>query len=316
MDKISVICIVGPTASGKTSLSVELAKKFNAEIVSADSMQIYKGMNIATAKPTEEEMQGVVHHLMGFLEPTESFSVARYVELAHKIISEIYARNKTVMIVGGTGLYVDSLLKNVDFNDQSYDENLRSELFSIAEEKGTDYMLSMLSQFDEAAAQKLSQERNLKRIIRAIEVYKLTGVTFTKQNEIALSKGSPYKAVKIGLTADSRRFLYDRINQRVEKMLDMGLLQEAKDVLGSNLSQTSVKAIGYKELIPYFSNEKTLDECIQKLKMETRRYAKRQLTWFRRDESINWFNIDELSSEELLSKCSKLLESEGFKVYG
>ncbi len=308
-NKIKVVSLIGPTASGKTALSVELAKKYNGEIVSADSMQIYKDMQIATAKPTREEMFGIPHHLMDFLEPDKTYSVAMYVEDAKRCIEDIASRNKLPIIAGGTGLYVDSLLNNVKFSDESRNEKLTDELREIYELCGVDYMLDMLSAFDPVSAEKLSEQRNAKRIIRAIEFYKTTGKPISEQVENSMLEESPYKAIKIGLNFKDREKLYQRINKRVDIMLENGLLDEAKEVLESNLSYTSVKAIGYKELIPYFSGEKTLEECIEKLKMETRRYAKRQITWFKRDTQINWIYIDEYNSfEEIFNKACEIIE--------
>ena len=275
---INTVSIVGPTASGKTKLSVELAKHFNGEIVSADSMQIYRGMQIATAKPTKEEMDGIPHHMMDFLPPDKTYSVASYVTDASKCIADIHSRGKLPFIVGGTGLYVDSLLNNVSFSDDKRDEDYCLELRKIAEEQGTDRLLEMLAKFDPESAERLRENRNLKRIIRAIEFYKTTGKTITQQIEESHKIPSPYITVKIGLNC-------------------------------RDLSYTSIKAIGYKELIPYFKENKNLNDCVEKLKMETRRYAKRQITWFKRDSEINWIYIDEYNSfEEIYSYAKAVIE--------
>lgn len=308
-NSIKVISIVGPTASGKTKLAVKLAQKFNGEIVSADSMQIYKGMQIATAKPTFDETEGVKHHLIDFVSPDETYSVAMFVKDASKCIADIYSRGKLPFIVGGTGLYVDSLLNNITFSEEQRDEKLSLELRKIYEEQGIDTLLKMLSEFDIDSANKLKAERNPKRIIRAIEFYKTTGITITEQNEKSNLEKSPYSPIKIGLNFKDRAKLYERINKRVDLMLENGLVNEAKDVLSSKLSFTSIKAIGYKELLPYFNGEKTLDECVEKLKMETRRYAKRQITWFKRDLDINWLYADEYNSfEELLADAVEIIK--------
>lgn len=305
---IKVISVVGPTASGKTKLSVELAKRLNGEIVSADSMQIYKGMQIATAKPDEEEKSGIIHHLMGFLPPSETYSVAMYVKDASRCIEDINSREKLPIIVGGTGLYVDSLLNNIKFSEENRDEKLCDELRTIYNNEGIDKLLDILKSFDKKSYERLSTEKNVKRIIRAIEFYKTTGKTISKQIENSRLIESPYKAIKIGLNFKDREKLYDRINRRVDLMLEQGLLEEAFQVINSDLSYTSVKAIGYKELMPYFNKEKTLEECIDKLKQETRRYAKRQITWFKRDADINWIYIDEINSfDELLSKAIQII---------
>lgn len=306
---IKVVSIVGPTASGKTKLAVKLAQKFNGEIVSADSMQIYKGMQIATAKPTIEETQGVMHHLIDFVSPDETYSVAMFVKDASKCIADINSIGKLPFIVGGTGLYVDSLLNNITFSDEQRDEKLSLELYKIYEEQGIDTLLKMLSEFDMDSANRLKAERNPKRIIRAIEFYKTTGITITEQNEKSKLVKSPYSPIKIGLNFKDRAKLYERVNKRVDLMLENGLLDEAKDVLANKLSFTSVKAIGYKELLPYFNGEKTLDECVEKLKMETRRYAKRQITWFKGDLDINWLYADEYNSfEELLAQAVEIIK--------
>lgn len=302
-NKINVLAVVGPTASGKTKLSVELAKALNGEIVSADSMQIYKGMDIGTAKPTFEEMQGIPHHLMGFLDSNENFSVAIYVEMAHKIIAEINSKGKLPIVTGGTGLYVDSLLNSIKFFDNTSDDNIREKYSKLLEENGLDFLLDRLKGIDIESYEKLLEQRNAKRIIRALEFYEVTGKTISEQNRLS-KQDSPYNPIKIGLTCRDRQVLYDRINLRVDLMLKDGLLDEAEKVLNSDLSNTAEKAIGYKELIPYFKGESTLDECIEVLKMNTRRYAKRQLTWFRRDQDINWIYIDGYSSfEDILNKA-------------
>lgn len=307
-NSIKVISIVGPTASGKTKLAVKLAQRFNGEIVSADSMQIYKGMQIATAKPTVAETEGIKHHLIDFVSPDEIYSVAMFVKDASRCIADINSRGKLPFIVGGTGLYVDSLLNNITFSEEQRDEKLSLELYKIYEEQGIDKLLEMLSEFDIDSANRLKAERNPKRIIRAIEFYKTTGITITEQNEKSKLVKSPYNPIKIGINFKDRAKLYERINKRVDLMLENGLLDEAKDVLSNKLSFTSVKAIGYKELKPYFYGEKTLDECVEKLKMETRRYAKRQITWFKRDLDINWLYADEYNSfEELLANAVEII---------
>lgn len=309
---IKVVSIVGPTASGKTRLSVEIAKKLNGEIVSADSMQIYKGMTIATAAPTENEKQGIKHYLMEFLSSDKNFSVADYVELAHKAIYNIHKVDKIPIVVGGTGLYVDSLLNNIKFTDNSSDIKVREKYTEMLNEYGVSYLLDKLKEIDNISYNRLSKEINAKRIIRALEFYEVTGKTITEQN-INSKQDSPYNVIKIGLTCRDRELLYNRINKRIDIMLESGLIEEAEKVLNSDLSETAKKAIGYKELIPYFSGEQSLEECIETLKMNTRRYAKRQLTWFRRDEHINWLYIDEYDSfEDLLNIALKIINTKGF----
>ena len=295
--KIPVIAVVGPTASGKTAFAISLASKLNGEIVSADSMQIYKGMQIATAKPTKEEMALIPHHLIDFLDPGVAFSAADYVKLAHEKIHDIYSRNKQPIIVGGTGLYVDSLLQNISFAENAFDISVRTELYRLHEEKGLDFLLDKLAAFDPESASRLAGGKNPKRIIRAIEIYQVTGITMTEHNNRSKTKDSIYGVLKIGLSYRNRQWLYDGINNRVDKMMDSGLLEEAKAIF-SKLGDTAVQAIGYKELIPFFKKEKTLDECIEMLKMQTRRYAKRQITWFKKDPDIHWIYMDDYKEVE------------------
>lgn len=305
--KQKVIAVIGPTASGKTALSVEIAKRFGGEIISADSMQIYKYMDIATAKPTEDEKQGIPHHLMDFVEPSESFSVARFCELATKAINDIADRGKLPVIAGGTGLYVDSLLNGMQFEDQQINQVLRTSLSMELQEKGIDHMLDVIRAFDPASAERLSVERNPKRIIRCIEVYRLTGTTQTELNELQQSNDAPYDALKIGLSALDREYLYDRIDRRVDLMMENGLLEEARRFYDGDFGSTASAAIGYKELLPYLKGEQELEICVGNLKRATRRYAKRQQTWFKRDPAVHWFNIDELSFEDIKSKAEELI---------
>ncbi|MED9968767.1 MAG: tRNA (adenosine(37)-N6)-dimethylallyltransferase MiaA [Ruminococcus sp.] len=308
-NQIKVVSLVGPTASGKTRLGIDLAKHFNGEIISADSMQIYKGMQIATAKPTAEETDGVKHHLIDFLPADCSYSVARFVEDASNCIRDITRRGKLPVIVGGTGLYVDSLLNNIKFNDEIRDEAKSEELWEIYRNDGVDRLLNILDEIDRESRIRLEEERNPKRIIRAIEFYYTTGMTMTEQVANSRLEESPYSAVKLGLNYKDREKLYERINKRVDLMLEQGLLEETEQVLKKDLSFTSVKAIGYKELAPYFNNEKSLEECIEKLKQSTRHYAKRQITWFKRDKDINWLYADTFSSyEEMLGEAVNIID--------
>lgn len=306
--KIPLIAVIGPTASGKTSLAVEICKRLNGEVISCDSMQIYKGMDIATAKPTVEEMQRIPHHLIGFADPNETFSVYRYCELAKAAISDIVSRNKKAVLVGGTGLYFNSLVDNIEYLPDETDLGYRDELKKRAEEEGAEVLLSELRRFDPEAADKL-HINNVGRIIRALEIYYSTGKTKTEQNEQSRTNPSPYKLIAICLDARERQFLYDRINRRVDIMLECGLLEEAERFLKSSVGNTAKQAIGYKELTPYFNGEKNLEECIENLKMQTRRYAKRQLTWFRRDERMKYLYIDDYKSKgELLNAALEIIE--------
>ena len=303
MERNPVVAVVGPTASGKTALSVALAKALGGEVISADSMQIYRSMDVATAKPTAEEMQGVTHHLIDFLEPGESFSVARYCELAKAAIADIRGRGRLPILCGGTGLYVDSLLNNMRFEEQEYDPALRAAITAELEQKGIDVMLDELRSFDPESADRLAEGRNPKRIIRCFEVYRSTGMTQTELNSRQLSAESPYRAIRLGLTAADREFLYERINRRVDLMLENGLLDEARAFYRGGYGETAAAAIGYKELLPYLHGEADLESCIESLKRATRRYAKRQLTWFRRDESTRWFEIDNMSFDEIKAEA-------------
>ncbi len=306
MQKPLVAVVVGPTASGKTSLSVELAKRLGGEIVSADSMQIYKKMNIATAKPTRDEMQQIPHHLIDFIEPGEEFSVAKYKEKALTAIEDIISRGKLPIVVGGTGLYVDTLINNTEFLDCEKSD-IRCKLEECKETEGIERLFDELKQIDPITAEKLHLN-DTKRIIRALEVYFSTGKTISEQRELSHLIDSPYDWCIIGLTAENRQYLYDRINLRVDMMLEEGLIDEAEEFFSDNASTTAKQAIGYKELKPYLDGLASLEEATEKLKMETRRYAKRQLTWFKKNESINWLTTDLLTKDELISEAVSIIE--------
>ncbi len=286
--KPKVVVIVGPTASGKTAVSIELAKKINGEIISADSMQIYKDMDIGSAKPTKEEMQGIPHHMLDVVEPYEVFNVAKYKEMAEECIEKILAKNKVPIIVGGTGLYVSTLTKGVEFSDIENDLEYRDELTKISlEENGVDRLFEMLKEVDPEAA-KVIEKNNVRRVIRALEIYKVTGKTKTQVDRESI-KEVKYDYKVFGLNWD-RQELYERIDKRVDIMLDMGLLDEVKHVKEKGISSTALQGLGYKEIIEYFNGECTLEEAIEKIKQETRRYAKRQMTWFKKDKNIIWLD--------------------------
>ena len=302
-----VVAVIGPTASGKTALAVALAKELGGEIISADSMQIYRKMDIATAKPGEAEKQGIPHHLMDFLDPAESFSVARFCDLAKSAIKDISSRGKLPIIAGGTGLYVDALLGDMQFEEQ---EALRTAIAAELEEKGIDRMLDEIRAFDPDSADRLAPGRNPKRIIRCVEVYRSTGMTQTELNEKQRREVSPYHVVKIGLTAENREFLYSRIDRRVDIMVQNGLIEEARRFYDGAFGETAAAAIGYKELYPYLRGEQDEATCVENLKRSTRRYAKRQLTWFRRDPSVHWYSIDEQSFEEIKSDAVAIIKKE------
>lgn len=308
MKKIPVIAVVGPTASGKTALSINIAKRFSGQVVSADSMQIYEKMNIATAKPTEEEMEGIPHHLIGFQPISQKFSVAEYVKLAGSCIEKINNEGQLPVVAGGTGLYVDSLLQNIQFSQEDENTETRKELTAMFDEKGAEFMLDWLREIDPETALRLHLN-DKSRIIRALEVYKLTGKTLTEQKLLSRLEESPYRVLYIGINYRDRNVLYDRINRRVDIMVENGLLDEAKDFYNTDPDTTACQAIGYKELAPYFNGEKTLDECLESLKIETRHYAKRQLTWFRKNENINWVYPDDYeNTEKMLEYVYSLAE--------
>lgn len=305
--KQPLIAVVGPTASGKTAVGIALAKEYNGEVVSADSMQIYKGMDIATAKPTADETQGIPHHLISELEPTASFSVAEYVKLAQQKISEIAGRGKLPILVGGTGLYVSSLIDNINFDNAVTDGSVRRRLSEEAAELGGEVMLERLRKVDPDAAEKIPAA-NLTRVIRALEVYEVTGIPFSRHKELNRMQEPLYNACMIGLTYKDRSILYERINKRVDQMLENGLIEECRAVYENKKLGTACQAIGYKELIPYFENVKTKDECIDKIKQYSRNYAKRQLTWFRRDERIKWVEIGEDTAfSTIIAECKKIV---------
>lgn len=316
IEKIPLIVIVGPTASGKTGLAMSLAQKYNAEIISADSMQIYKYMSIGTAKPTKEEMQTIPHHMVDFFEPSQNFSVADYVVLAKECIEQVYAKGKQPILVGGTGLYVDSLIHNVQFGELQTDSDYKRYLENLYDEKGNEFVYNMLLQIDPICAENI-HFNNKGRVIRALEVYKLTGIKMSDYQKQAISKSSNYNTIIIGLTAKDRSYLYDRIHIRVEQMMQEGLLEETKFLLDHNFKSTAAQAIGYKELFPYFTQNKPLEECVAMLKQQTRRYAKRQLTWFRRNQDIHWLEIDvekniTAISEAIIEQHSKIKSKQSF----
>lgn len=301
MEKTKIICVVGATASGKTDLAVKLAKAVDGEIVSADSMQVYKNMPIATAVANKEEQDGVPHHLVEFLNTDETFSVADYVELAKSKIAEITSRGRVPIVAGGTGLFVDSLVKNISFSEVGSNAEIRTELA----EKSNEELYEKLLKLDPNAAVDI-HPNNRKRVIRALELC-MSGTSKTEQNENSLLCDSPYDALYIGIGYKDRQKLYNRINKRVDLMLEAGLENEARQMLGKQ-GLTARQAIGHKELQPYIDGKITLDEAIENLKRETRRYAKRQLTWFRRNENINWLYADEMSKDELVKKAVELVQ--------
>ena len=308
MKKQKIICVVGPTASGKTGLGIALSKYFDGEVISADSMQIYRDMHIASAAPDESETEGVPHHLVEFLPYGSSYTVADYVKAAREKIADIALRGKLPIIVGGTGLYINSLVNNIEFVEQETDLELRERITQEFERIGGEEMLRRLYDLDQKAAQKL-HENDKRRIIRAFEIYESTGKTKSFNDEQSIKNESPYEAIMIGITCRDRQKLYERINTRVDIMLESGLLQEAKSAYDKNLGGGAVQAIGHKEFFDYFNDEISLDEAVENLKRSTRRYAKRQLTWFNKDERINWIYKDEV--EDAVEAAIKIVKEEG-----
>ena len=282
-----IICVNGPTASGKTALAVELAKALNGEVVSCDSMQIYRRMDIGTAKPTKEEMQGIVHHMIDICDPTEDYSVSRYTEMATPIVDDILARGKTVIIAGGTGLYVESLIKGNDFAPVPATGH-RQRLEQQLEAEGVDALLQQLQHIDPEAAQR--SQGNPRRIIRALEVWLETGQTITAHNAMTQALPPRYTPLWLGIDYESRADLYERINLRVEIMLQMGLIEEIKDLLSSGIPETctAMQAIGYKEFVDALQGRSSLQSAVEQVQQSSRRYAKRQLTWFRRNDQMHW----------------------------
>lgn len=289
MEKSKVIVICGPTASGKTGLSIELAKKIDGQVVSADSMQIYKDMTIGTAKPTVEEMQGIKHYLIDHVSPSERYSVAAYKKEAIEAIDKIIQDKKVPIIVGGTGLYINSLIYGIEYDDMEIDLEYRNELENIVAQQGLDYLYEMAEKIDEEATRKISRN-DKKRIFRILEIYKATGKTKTEQEIESRKQGPKYQYITFGINMD-REKLYDRINQRVDIMIQNGLIEEVEELCKKyNEYPTAMQGLGYKEVVEFLEGNTTKEEMIEKIKMETRRYAKRQLTWFRRYEDIVWLN--------------------------
>ena len=289
MQKEKVIVIAGPTASGKTALSIELAKKIDGEIVSADSMQIYKDMDIGTAKVTNEEMQGINHHLIDFVNPDERYSVADYKKDAKKAIKEILKKGKVPIIVGGTGLYINSLIYEIDYNEIEQDLKYREELENTVEEKGLNYLYKRAVEIDSQAMEKISIN-DKKRIMRVLEIYHSTGKTKTQLEKESRLNPVEYDYKIFAIDMD-RSVLYDRINRRVDIMIENGLIDEVKYILKKYENfPTAMQGLGYKEVVEYLNNILTKEEMIEKIKQESRRYAKRQLTWFRKIDNINWLD--------------------------
>lgn len=289
--KKKILAVVGPTASGKTSLAIFLAERFGGEIISCDSMQIYRYMNIGTAKPTEEEQAKVPHHLIDFVDPASNFSAADYAPLAREKVEEVLAKGKLPIFCGGTGLYLDAFLSNTVYSDGETDEKLRASLFAEAEEKGGESLWERLNTVDPISAAAI-HPNNLKRVIRALEIFEITGKPKSEWDAASRLIPSPYDCLKIGISFPDRQTLYDRIDRRVDQMMADGLTKEVKNLVASGLlprDTTAAQAIGYKEILRFLDGEITEAEAVDFIKQATRRYAKRQLTWFRRDPNTKWW---------------------------
>ena len=296
--KKPLIILTGPTAVGKTKASIGLAKALNGEIISADSMQVYKYMDIGSAKIKPEEMQGVKHYLVDELEPDEEFHVVRFQQMAKRAMEEIYAKGKVPIVVGGTGFYIQALLYDIDFTENEEDTTYRTELEQIAKEKGSEKLHEMLRKVDPESADAI-HANNVKRVIRALEFYKLTGQKISEHNEKERAKESPYEFCYFVLN-DDRKLLYDRIDIRIDKMLEEGLLEEVASLRnrGYTKDMVSMQGLGYKEILDYLNGECSLDEAIYILKRDTRHFAKRQLTWFRRERDVIWVDKNNYDHDE------------------
>ena len=295
-----IVVLVGPTAVGKTYVSVELAKRLNTEIISADSMQIYKEMNIGTAKITREEAQGIIHHMIDIIKPDESFSVSEFKSESEKIIDNILEKSQIPIIVGGSGLYVNSLIYDLDFGNAKSDNKIRDYFTSLYNEHGEDFLYEKLKRVDPESAEKI-HKNNVKRVIRALEVHEITGQKFSELNTDIRKQSKKYDCILVGLNMD-RKMLYERINKRVDKMLSDGLIEEVKSLIekGYDKNLVSMQGIGYKEIVDYLEGNIDLEETLNILKRNTRRFAKRQFTWFLRDINVKWFNINTINEIDLV----------------
>ena len=313
MERKPFVVLTGPTAVGKTALSIELAKAISGAIISADSMQVYKHMDIGSAKIMPEEMEGIRHYLVDEFEPDEEFHVARFVERAKECLNEIYREGKIPIIVGGTGFYIQALLYDVNFSEQNTNTEYRKELEYLAEKKGAEYLHKMLKEVDAASAEAI-HANNRKRVIRALEFYHLTGTKISEHNETEKQKTSPYNFAYFVLT-DNRKHLYERIEKRVDMMIKNGLVEEVQKLkdMGYHREMVSMQGLGYKEILDYLDGKMTLEEAVTLIKKETRHFAKRQLTWFRRERDVIWFDKEkyEYNEEHILRDMIKILEEKG-----
>ena len=310
MQQKPMIILTGPTAVGKSALSVELAKKINGAVISADSMQVYRHMDIGSAKITPEEMQGVTHYMIDELEPDEEFHVVRFVTMAKEYLKEIYADGKIPIIAGGTGFYIQALLYDIDFTEQQCDETYRRQLEDLAREHGAEYLHGILREVDPASAEAI-HANNIKRVIRALEFYHLSGKKISEHNETERQKQSPYNFAYFVLT-DERAKLYERIDRRVDAMIEAGLVEEVKKLKSKGCSRemVSMQGLGYKEILAYLDGGCTLEEAVYIIKRETRHFAKRQLTWFKRERDVIWLDKQAFGYDdaEILKDMISILE--------
>ena len=311
MEKKPLIVLTGPTAAGKTGLSIELAKKINGAIISADSMQVYRHMDIGSAKITKEEMDGIPHYLIDVLEPYEEFSVHLFKQMAEKALEEIYAKGMVPIIVGGTGFYIQALLYDIQFTDTDTDTEYRENMEALAEQNGPQWIHDRLKEVDSEAADQI-HANNVKRVIRALEYFHQTGQKISEHNAEERQRTSPYCHVYFVLNRD-RAELYHRIDLRVDIMLENGLLDEVKKLkeMGYTKDMVAMKGLGYKEILDYLDGEITLDEAIYRIKRDTRHFAKRQLTWFRRERDVTWVELEGRAFDEVLEEMLSLLRNKG-----
>ena len=310
--KKPLIVLTGPTAVGKTSLSISLAKAVNGEIISADSMQVYKGMDIGTAKIRKEEMQGVTHYLVDILEPEEEFHIVKFQELAKAALEEIYAKGKIPILVGGTGFYIQAVTRDIDFTQAEQETSYREELEQFAKEKGAEYLHEKLREVDSKSAENI-HANNVKRVIRALEFYHQNGTPISEHNEEQKQQTSPYNLAYFVLTAP-REILYERIDRRVDQMMEEGLLEEVKSLRerGCHRGMVSMQGLGYKEILAYLEGEYPLEEAVRILKRDTRHFAKRQLTWFRREQDVIWVDKEQFhwNEAEILEYMMSVLKEQ------
>lgn len=310
--KKPLIVLTGPTAVGKTSLSIYLAKAVNGEIISADSMQVYKGMDIGSAKIRKEEMQGVTHYLVDILEPEEEFHIVKFQELAKAALEEIYAKGKIPILVGGTGFYIQAVTRDIDFTQAEQETSYREELEQFAKEKGAEYLHEKLRKVDSKSAENI-HANNVKRVIRALEFYHQNGTPISEHNEEQKQQTSPYNLAYFVLTAP-REILYERIDRRVDQMMEEGLLEEVKSLRerGCHRGMVSMQGLGYKEILAYLEGEYPLEEAVRILKRDTRHFAKRQLTWFRREQDVIWVDKEQFhwNEAEILEYMMSVLKEQ------